>query len=118
MLLLGRAGINVAGASAVVLGRPNLFGKSMAQMLLAGNATVVQCHRGTVETTALCRQPDVLIAAAGRPRFVVGDSVKPGAAVIDMRIIRTEDGLVRDVDFETSVLSPERLPWCPGASDR
>jgi methylenetetrahydrofolate dehydrogenase (NADP+)/methenyltetrahydrofolate cyclohydrolase len=72
VLLLDRAGINVAGALAVVLGRSNLSGKSMAQVLLAGNATVVQCHRGTVETAALCRRADVLIAAAGRPRLVVG----------------------------------------------
>jgi methylenetetrahydrofolate dehydrogenase (NADP+)/methenyltetrahydrofolate cyclohydrolase len=90
----------------------------MAQVLLAGNATVVQCHRRTVETAALCRRADVLIAAAGRPRVVVGDSVKPGAAVIDVGINRTGDRLVGDVDIETSVPSPERLPRCPAASDR
>ncbi|HWH94206.1 MAG TPA: bifunctional methylenetetrahydrofolate dehydrogenase/methenyltetrahydrofolate cyclohydrolase FolD [Baekduia sp.] len=100
MLLLAEAGVELRGALAVVLGRSNLFGKPMGQMLLAADATVVAAHRCTRDTRALCRQADVLVAAVGRPGLVRADWVRPGATVIDVGINRTEGGLVGDVDFD------------------
>jgi methylenetetrahydrofolate dehydrogenase (NADP+)/methenyltetrahydrofolate cyclohydrolase len=99
MVLLEEAGVELRGALAVVVGRSNLFGKPMAQMLLAADATVMTCHSRTQDLPALCRQADILIAAVGRPAMVGADWVKPGATVIDVGINRTEDGLVGDVDF-------------------
>jgi methylenetetrahydrofolate dehydrogenase (NADP+)/methenyltetrahydrofolate cyclohydrolase len=99
MVLLSEAGIELRGALAVVLGRSNLFGKPMAQMLLAADATVVACHSRTRDPVAVCRRADVVIAAVGRPAMVGANWVKPGAAVIDVGINRTGDGLVGDVDF-------------------
>jgi len=99
MLLLEEAGAELEGAEAVVVGRSNLFGKPMAQLLLAANATVTTCHSRTRDLAAVCRRADVLVAAVGRAQMVKGDWVKPGAIVIDVGINRTEDGLVGDVDF-------------------
>jgi methylenetetrahydrofolate dehydrogenase (NADP+)/methenyltetrahydrofolate cyclohydrolase len=100
MLLLEEAGVPLRGALAVVLGRSNLFGKPMGQMLLAADATVIACHSRTRDLPELCRQADVLIAAVGRPAMVGAEWVKPGATVIDVGINRLEDRLVGDVDFE------------------
>ena len=102
MVLLEEAGVDLQGAEAVVIGRSNLFGKPMAQLLLAANATVTTCHSRTRDLPAVARRADVLIAATGRPRMVGGDWVKPGAVVIDVGINRTDDGLVGDVDFEAA----------------
>ena len=102
MLLLEEAGVALEGSEAVVVGRSNLFGKPMAQLLLAANATVTTCHSRTRDLAAVCRRADVLIAAVGRARMVKGDWIKPGAVVIDVGINRTEDGLVGDVDFEAA----------------
>src|SRR5204863_4483880 len=99
MLLLAEAGAQLEGAEAVVVGRSNLFGKPMAQLLLGANATVTTCHSRTRDLAAVCRRADVLVAAVGRAQMVKGDWVKPGAIVIDVGINRTEDGLVGDVDF-------------------
>jgi len=100
MTLLDAAGAQLEGAEAVVVGRSNLFGKPMAQLLLAANATVTTCHSRTRDLPAVCRRADVLIAAVGRPRMVKADWVKPGAVVIDVGMNRTEDGLAGDVDFD------------------
>jgi methylenetetrahydrofolate dehydrogenase (NADP+)/methenyltetrahydrofolate cyclohydrolase len=100
MLLLEQAGVNLEGAAAVVLGRSNLFGKPMAQMLLEKDATVTVCHSRTRGLEAICRSADVLIAAVGRARLVQPSWVRPGAVVIDVGITRTPDGLVGDVDFD------------------
>ena len=99
MELLDRHGVVLEGAEAVVIGRSELVGKPVAQMLLARNATVTVCHSRTRDLPAVCRRADVLIAAVGRPRMVQGDWVKAGATVIDVGINRVEDGLVGDVDF-------------------
>jgi len=99
MLLLEEAGAELEGAEAVVVGRSNLFGKPMAQLLLAANATVTTCHSRTRDPAAVCRRADVLVAAVGRAQMVKGDWVKLGAIVSDVGINRTEDGLVGDVDF-------------------
>jgi methylenetetrahydrofolate dehydrogenase (NADP+)/methenyltetrahydrofolate cyclohydrolase len=100
MVLLEVAGVALLGAHAVVIGRSNLFGKPMAQLLLGADATVTTCHSRTRELPALCRTADVLIAAVGRSRMVKADWVKPGAAVIDVGMNRGEDGLSGDVDFD------------------
>jgi methylenetetrahydrofolate dehydrogenase (NADP+) / methenyltetrahydrofolate cyclohydrolase len=94
------------GAEAVVIGRSNLFGKPMAQLLLGANATVTTCHSRTRELAGVCTRADVLIAAIGRPRLVGAEFVKPGAVVIDVGMNRltseqagNSSGLVGDVDF-------------------
>lgn len=92
---------DLAGLHAVVIGRSLLFGKPMAQLLLAENCTVTHCHSKTRDLPALCRQADILVAAVGRPKMVKADWIKPGAIVIDVGINRLEDGkVVGDVDFE------------------
>ena len=99
MELLAHAGARLEGAEAVVVGRSNLFGKPMAQLLLAANATVTTAHSRTRDLAAVCRRADVLIVAVGRAGLVRGDWVKPGAVVIDVGTNRTADGLAGDVDF-------------------
>jgi methylenetetrahydrofolate dehydrogenase (NADP+)/methenyltetrahydrofolate cyclohydrolase len=100
MTLLDAAGAQLEGAEAVVVGRSNLFGKPMAQLLLGANATVTTCHSRTRDLAAVCRRADVLIAAVGRAQMVKADWVKPGATVIDVGMNRTDSGLVGDVDFD------------------
>ena len=100
MTLLDAAGAQLEGAEAVVVGRSNLFGKPMAQLLLGANATVTICHSRTRDLAEVCRRADVLIAAVGRARMVKAGWVKPGAIVIDVGMNRTADGLCGDVDFE------------------
>jgi methylenetetrahydrofolate dehydrogenase (NADP+) / methenyltetrahydrofolate cyclohydrolase len=99
MELLAEAGAELEGAEAVVIGRSNLFGKPMAQLLLAANATVTVCHSRTRDLAEVCRRADVLIAAVGRAEMVRGDWVRPGAVVIDVGMNRLESGLVGDVAF-------------------
>jgi methylenetetrahydrofolate dehydrogenase (NADP+) / methenyltetrahydrofolate cyclohydrolase len=103
MLLLEEAGTQLEGAEAVVVGRSNLFGKPMGQLLLGANATVTTCHSRTRDLPAVCRRADVLIAAVGRDRMVKGDWIKPGATVIDVGMNRSDDGLHGDVDFDEAV---------------
>ncbi|MEO3855344.1 bifunctional 5,10-methylenetetrahydrofolate dehydrogenase/5,10-methenyltetrahydrofolate cyclohydrolase [Acrocarpospora sp. B8E8] len=98
--LLDAHGIALAGAEAVVVGRSNLVGKPMAQLLLRRHATVTVCHSRTRDLTAVCRRADVLIAAAGIPGLITAEAVKPGATVVDVGIHRTPDGLRGDVDFD------------------
>jgi methylenetetrahydrofolate dehydrogenase (NADP+)/methenyltetrahydrofolate cyclohydrolase len=114
MLLLERAGAELEGAEAVVIGRSNLFGKPMAQLLLAANATVTICHSRTRELAAVCARADVLIAAIGRPRMVQGDWIKPGATVIDVGVNRLESGLVGDVDFDAAAERAGVITPVPG----
>jgi methylenetetrahydrofolate dehydrogenase (NADP+)/methenyltetrahydrofolate cyclohydrolase len=114
MLLLEEVGAELEGASAVVIGRSNLFGKPMAQMLLAADATVTSCHSHTKDLVEACRQADVLIAAVGRPELVRGDWVKPGAVVIDVGINRTEHGLVGDVCFDEVAAVASAITPVPG----
>ncbi len=98
--LLASVDTELEGADAVVIGRSNLFGKPMAQLLLAANATVTTCHSRTRDLSGICRRADVLIAAVGVPLLVGADWVKPGAVVIDVGVNRLESGLVGDVDFD------------------
>ena len=103
MRLLAEAGVELRGARAVVVGRSNIVGKPMAQLLLAQHATVTIAHSRTRDLGALCREADVLIAAVGKAKMIQGDWVKEGAAVIDVGINRNAEGkLVGDVDFEAA----------------
>jgi methylenetetrahydrofolate dehydrogenase (NADP+)/methenyltetrahydrofolate cyclohydrolase len=114
MLLLEEAGAQLEGAEAVVVGRSNLFGKPMAQLLLGANATVTTCHSRTRDLPGVCRRADVLIAAVGRDRMVKGDWIKPGATIIDVGMNRSDDGLRGDVDFEAAVEVAGAITPVPG----
>ena len=114
MLLLESIDVPLEGAEAVVIGRSNLFGKPMAQLLLAANATVTTCHSRTRELAGVCARADVLIAAIGRPQMVKGDWVKEGAIVIDVGVNRLETGLVGDVDFDAAASRASAITPVPG----
>jgi methylenetetrahydrofolate dehydrogenase (NADP+) / methenyltetrahydrofolate cyclohydrolase len=105
MLLKDHLG-DLSGMHAVVVGRSNIVGKPMAQLLLQANCTVTIAHSRTRNLPEVCRQGDIVVAAVGRPRFIQGDWIKPGATVIDVGINRIEeDGksrLVGDVDFDAA----------------
>jgi methylenetetrahydrofolate dehydrogenase (NADP+)/methenyltetrahydrofolate cyclohydrolase len=114
MLLLEEAGAELQGAECVVVGRSNLFGKPMAQLRLAANATVTTCHSRTRDLRAVCRRADVLIAAVGVPGLVQGDWVKPGAVVIDVGMNRLDSGLTGDVAFEEAAEVASAITPVPG----
>ena len=110
--MLDHAGVELRGRQAVVVGRSNIVGKPMAQLLTARDATVTLCHSRTVDLAAHTRRADVLVVAAGRPKMIGADSVRPGAVVIDVGIHRQADGtLCGDVDYDAcrevaSLISP------------
>lgn len=92
--------IEIAGKTAVVVGRSNIVGKPVAALLLSKNATVTVCHSKTQNLKEIVRNADIVVAAVGKADFITADMVKPGAAVIDVGIHRGEDGKIRgDVDF-------------------
>ena len=100
MRLLDHAGVQLAGARAVVIGRSNIVGKPLALLLLARDATVTVCHSKSRDLQDIARSADVLVAAVGRAKLVTGAMVKPGACVIDVGVNRLPDGsLCGDVDF-------------------
>jgi methylenetetrahydrofolate dehydrogenase (NADP+)/methenyltetrahydrofolate cyclohydrolase len=100
ILLLDAHDVPIEGAHAVVVGRSNLVGKPVSALLLARNATVTTCHSRTRDLAATCATADILVVAAGKAKMIGPAHVKPGAAVIDVGIHRTDDGLMGDVDFE------------------
>jgi methylenetetrahydrofolate dehydrogenase (NADP+)/methenyltetrahydrofolate cyclohydrolase len=112
--LLDDAGVELEGAHAVVVGRSDLVGKPVAQLLLERNATVTICHSRTRDLPGVVRSADVVVAAVGRPKFVQGDWIREGAAVIDVGINRTDDGLVGDVDFEAARQRAAHITPVPG----
>lgn len=99
--LLQHYNLDIEGKHAVILGRSNIVGKPMAQLLLAEHATTTICHSRTADLTSMLKQADILVAAVGIPHFVKADMVKQGAVVIDVGINRIESGLVGDVDYDT-----------------
>lgn len=106
---------NLSGLHAVVIGRSLLFGKPMAQLLLAENCTVTVAHSRTQNLQEICRSADILIAAVGRPEMVKGDWVKPGAIVIDVGINRMEDGKLKgDVDYAAASEIASAITPVPG----
>ena len=114
MELLDRHDVPLEGAEAVVVGRSDLVGKPLAQLLLARHATVTICHSRTCDLPEVCRRADVLVAAVGRPQMVQGDWVKEGAVVVDVGINRTDDGLVGDVDFDAAAARAGLITPVPG----
>ena len=114
MELLAHAGVELTGASAVVIGRSQLVGKPVAQLLLAADATVTQCHSRTRDLGEICRGADVIVAAVGRPGTVTAEMVRDGAVVIDVGTNRTDDGLVGDVDFEAVAERAAAITPVPG----
>jgi methylenetetrahydrofolate dehydrogenase (NADP+) / methenyltetrahydrofolate cyclohydrolase len=98
--LLDRHGVELGGAEAVVVGRSDLVGKPVAHLLLQRNATVTICHSRTRDLPSVCARADVLVAAVGVSGLIGAEAVKPGAAVIDVGMNRTPDGLRGDVDFD------------------
>ncbi len=109
---------SLSGMSAVVVGRSNIVGKPMAQLLLGDSCTVTIAHSRTRDLAAVCRGADILVAAVGRPEMIPGDWVKPGATVIDVGINRIErDGknrLVGDVDFDSAAAVAGAITPVPG----
>jgi methylenetetrahydrofolate dehydrogenase (NADP+)/methenyltetrahydrofolate cyclohydrolase len=89
--ILKRSGINIAGEHAVIIGRSNIVGKPMAQLLLQENATVTICHSRTKNLAGIASQGDILVAAIGRAGFVRSEHIKPGATVIDVGINNVSD---------------------------
>ncbi len=117
MMLKDRLG-DLSGLDAVIVGRSNIVGKPMAQLLLAEHCTVTVAHSRTKDLPAVCRRADILVAAVGRPEMVRGDWVKPGATVIDVGINRIErDGknkLVGDVAFDEAAAVAGAITPVPG----
>ena len=119
MLLEDRLG-DLTGLNAVIVGRSNIVGKPMAQLLLDANCTVTVAHSRTDDLPGVCREADILVVAVGRPQMIKGDWIKPGGTVIDVGINRVpgrEDGktrLVGDVDFEAAVEYAGAITPVPG----
>jgi methylenetetrahydrofolate dehydrogenase (NADP+)/methenyltetrahydrofolate cyclohydrolase len=114
MELIGSAGVDPAGKEAVIVGRSNLVGRPLFSLLLGANATVTVCHSRTRDLAEVCRRAEILVAAAGRPRLVTAEMVRPGATVIDVGTNRTDDGLVGDVDFEAAKKVAGAITPVPG----
>src|SRR5919201_3943914 len=112
--LLASAGVELAGAEAVIVGRSILVGRPLASLFLNASATVTVCHSRTRDLSGVCRRADVLVAAVGSPRLVGAEMVKPGAAVIDVGTNRTEGGLVGDVDFDAARAGAGWITPVPG----
>jgi len=109
MTLLRDTGEELIGKHAVVIGQSNIVGRPMALELLMARCTVTVCHSATRDLPGIAREGDILVAAVGRPRFVQGDWIKPGAIVIDVGVNRLADGkLCGDVDFDSA---KERAGW-------
>ncbi len=112
--LLDSYDVGLEGAEAVIVGRSNLVGKPLAALLLQRNATVTICHSRTRDLPGVCSRADVLVAAVGVPELIGADHVKPGAAVIDVGMNRTEDGLFGDVEFEAAAERAALITPVPG----
>jgi methylenetetrahydrofolate dehydrogenase (NADP+)/methenyltetrahydrofolate cyclohydrolase len=113
-LLLKKVEKNLSGKHAVVIGRSNLNGKPMTQLLLKENCTVTITHSKTKDLKAECNRADIVIAAVGRPKLVKGNWVKKGAIVIDVGINKTDSGLVGDVDFDEVSKVAKAITPVPG----
>jgi methylenetetrahydrofolate dehydrogenase (NADP+)/methenyltetrahydrofolate cyclohydrolase len=121
IVLLKKAGAQLEGARAVVVGRSNIVGMPAALLLVKENATVTICHSRTRDLPSVCREADVLIAAIGRPEMIRGDWIKPGAYVIDVGVNRVDDPsrkrgyrLAGDVAFEEAIEVAGAITPVPG----
>ena len=121
-MLLKSVQADLSGLEAIVLGRSNIVGKPMAQLLLAESCTVTVAHSRSRDLPALCRRADIVVAAVGRPEMVRGDWIKPGAIVIDVGINRVPDPaagegktkLVGDVAFAEAAKTASHITPVPG----
>ncbi|MFF8455558.1 bifunctional 5,10-methylenetetrahydrofolate dehydrogenase/5,10-methenyltetrahydrofolate cyclohydrolase [Streptomyces albidoflavus] len=111
MRLLDAYGVEPAGKRAVVVGRSAILGKPAGMLLLARDATVTYCHSRTTDLAAAVREADILIAAVGRPRFLTGGDLKPGAVVVDAGY---NEGNVGDVDFDSAATRASLITPVPG----
>jgi methylenetetrahydrofolate dehydrogenase (NADP+)/methenyltetrahydrofolate cyclohydrolase len=115
MRLLAETGVKLEGAHAVVVGRSNLVGKPVAGLLLAENATVTLAHSKTQDLAAICREAEILVAAVGRAKMILGSWIRPGAVVIDVGMNRDEAGkLCGDVDFVSASEVASAITPVPG----
>jgi methylenetetrahydrofolate dehydrogenase (NADP+)/methenyltetrahydrofolate cyclohydrolase len=118
MRLIERYGVETSGKRAVVVGRSTLVG--LPQVLLLGrkgcDATVTLAHSRTRDLAAVCREADIIVAAAGQARMITADHVKPGAAVLDVGVSRSESGIVGDVDFESVQAVAGAITPMPGGT--
>lgn len=115
MRMLEEYNIEVAGKTAVVIGRSNIVGKPMLQCLLSKDATVTICHSKTKNLADVVKEADIVIAAIGKPNFVTGNMIKKGAVVIDVGINRLEDGsLCGDVNYEEAFEKASYITPVPG----
>ena len=115
MEILKEYGIDVAGLNAVVIGRSNIVGKPMANLLLNASATVTVTHSKTKNLKEICKNADLIVAAIGKPFFLKADMVRDGAVVVDVGINRLDDGrLVGDVDFENVAPKCSYITPVPG----
>jgi methylenetetrahydrofolate dehydrogenase (NADP+)/methenyltetrahydrofolate cyclohydrolase len=119
MKMLDSENVAIKGAEAVVIGRSNIVGKPMAVMLLSRGATVTVCHSQTKDLAFHTKRADIVVAAVGRPNFLKGDMIKPGAVVIDVGINRLTEGpnagkLCGDVEFDTAKEVASLITPVPG----
>ncbi len=115
MKMLQQTGVDLQGLEAVVIGRSNIVGKPMAQLLTAAGATVTLCHSKTRDLTFHTRRADLLVAAIGRPKMISADMIKPGAILIDVGINRDDSGkLCGDIDYESCREVAEWITPVPG----
>ncbi|PID03540.1 bifunctional methylenetetrahydrofolate dehydrogenase/methenyltetrahydrofolate cyclohydrolase FolD [Sporosarcina sp. P2] len=115
MQLLERSNVDIAGKHAVIIGRSNIVGKPMGQLLLQKDATVTYCHSRTEDLKKFTQQADILIVAIGIAKFITGDYIKEGAVVIDVGMNRDENGkLCGDVDYESAEKQASAITPVPG----
>ena len=114
MTVLDHYEIPLAGKHAVIVGRSNVVGKPLAQLLLARDATVTICHSRTPDLPYFLRQADLVVAAAGKPRFITAPMIKPGAVVVDVGINDLNGQIVGDVDFAGASAVASAITPVPG----
>lgn len=112
--MLRHEGIKIEGKHCVIIGRSNIVGKPLYELMLRENATVTVCHSRTVNLKEICQTADILVAAIGKPKFVTEDMVKDGAVVIDVGINRIDGKLIGDVDFENVSKKVSYITPVPG----
>lgn len=112
--MIKHEGIDISGKHCVIIGRSNIVGKPLYELMLKENATVTVCHSKTNGLKEICKTADILVAAIGKPKFVTEDMVKDGAVVIDVGINRIDGKLIGDVDFENVSKKASYITPVPG----
>ncbi len=113
--LLDRYNVPLRGKHAVIVGASNIVGRPMTLELLLAGCTTTTCHRFTQDLDAHVRQADVLVVAVGKPKFIPGDWIKPGAIVIDVGINRMDDGkLIGDIEYDVAYEKASHITPVPG----